>query len=109
MTLTIFSDLCLLHQSILPKSFELSNASEQQRVTKRTLRRGEFGHDPKDIERYEQMGFVMSGNRRKKHSTDEASKKGDFTSQKEERALREMELVARFKEMIEERKGPKQK
>ena len=53
------------------------------------------------------MGFVMSGNRRKrKHqqTADEVSKKADFKVQKEEKALREMELVARFKEMIQNRK-----
>jgi hypothetical protein len=54
------------------------------------------------------MGFVMSGNRRKRkyqQNVDEASKKSDFKSKKEEKALKETELVARFKEMIEERKG----
>lgn len=50
----------------------------------------------------------MSGNRRKrKHqqNADEASRKANFKLQKEEKALRETELVARFKEMIQERKG----
>lgn len=72
---------------------------------KRLPRSGEY--DAKDIERFEQMGFVMSGNRRKrKHqqNADEVSKKADFKVQKEEKALREMELVARFKEMIQNRK-----
>lgn len=54
------------------------------------------------------MGFVMSGNRRKKKQTpaaDEALKKAGYRIQKEERQLRETELVARFKEMIENRKA----
>ena len=54
------------------------------------------------------MGFVMSGNRRKKKqppTTDEVSKKAGYKLQKEERQMREIELVARFKEMIEQRKA----
>ena len=88
---------------------ELSNTSQQEQTKQSSPRRTEFGHDAKDIERFEQMGFVMSGNRRKrKHqqqSLDEASRKAGFKLQKEEKALRETELVARFKEMIQERKG----
>lgn len=49
----------------------------------------------------------MSGSRRKGKQNEEASKKGDFKSQKKEKALQEMELVARFKEMIEERNAMK--
>ena len=86
-----------------------SNTSQQEQRSRRALGRGEFGHDPKDIEKYEQMGFVMSGNRRKKKqpaaAMDEASKKAGYLLLKEEKQLRETELVARFKEMIENRKA----
>lgn len=51
----------------------------------------------------------MSGNRRKRkqnqQTTDEISKKAGYKLQKEEKASRETELVARFKEMIHERRG----
>jgi len=69
--------------------------------------RGEFGHDPKDIERYEQMGFVMSGNRKKRRQpemSDEQLRKAGYAAQKEVRDLKEKELVAKFKTMIEMRK-----
>jgi NF-kappa-B-activating protein C-terminal domain len=88
---------------------ELSNTSQQEQVNKRPRGRGEYGHDAKDIEKYEQMGFVMSGNRRKRkqnqQTVDEISKKAGYKLAKEEKALRETELVARFKEMIQERRG----
>jgi NF-kappa-B-activating protein C-terminal domain len=65
-----------------------------------------YGHAPQDIEKFEQMGFVMSGSRRKsKQQAEDASKKTGLILQKEDKALRETELVARFKEMIQERKG----
>jgi len=89
-------------------SIYFSNTSHQEQRSRRILGRGEFGHDPKDIEKYEQMGFVMSGNRRKKKqppAVDEASRKAGYKIHKEERQLRETELVARFKEMIENRKA----
>jgi len=51
----------------------------------------------------------MSGNRRKRKqlaaAAEEISKRDVLKLQKEEKALRETELVARFKEMIQERKG----
>jgi hypothetical protein len=55
------------------------------------------------------MGFVMSGNRRKRKSeaTDDVSTKAGLLLQKEEKALREIEIVARFREMIQERKETK--
>jgi len=88
---------------------DYSNTSQQEQRSRRVLGRGEFGHDPKDIEKYEQMGFVMSGNRRKKNQPagpmDEASRKAGYQLLKEEKQLRETELVARFKEMVENRKA----
>jgi NF-kappa-B-activating protein C-terminal domain len=80
--------------------------SQQARST-RPRGRAEFGHDPKDIERYEQMGFVMSGNRKRRkvpQVTDDELRKAGFAVQKEVRDLKEKELVARFKELIETRK-----
>ena len=97
-----YSDQCLPIQGI-SRLFGLSYTSPQDRKPRRALRRGESGYNPEDIERFEQMGFVMSGSRRKGKQNEEASKKGDFKSQKKEKDLQEMELVARFKEMIEER------
>lgn len=47
------------------------------------------------------MGFVMSGKRRKKKQTQSPA----IILSQEEKALRETELVARFKEMIEGQKG----
>jgi len=43
----------------------------------------------------------MSGKRRKKGQLQDTSKKAGLVLVKEEKALRESELVARFKEMIE--------
>ena len=79
----------------------------QQVRSNRPRGRAEFGHDPKDIERYEQMGFVMSGNRKRRkvpQVTDEDLRKAGFAVQKDVRDLKEKELVARFKELIETRK-----
>jgi NF-kappa-B-activating protein C-terminal domain len=84
----------------------LVDISQQARST-RPRGRAEFGHDPKDIERYEQMGFVMSGNRKRRkvpQVTDDELRKAGFAVQKEVRDLKEKELVARFRELIETRK-----
>jgi hypothetical protein len=51
------------------------------------------------------MGFVMSGSRKqKKESTDATSRTAGFKVQKAERQIRETELMAKFKEMIEGQK-----
>jgi hypothetical protein len=86
------------------------NTRQQQSKSKRPPRRGEYGHDAEEIEKFERMGFVMSGNRRKRKndSTDDTSTKAGLMLQKEEKALRETEIVARFREMIQERKEMKQ-
>ena len=82
-----------------------SNNSGQDEIPAHITRLGLSGHTPKDIEQFEQMGFVMSGKRRKrKLQTDDPAQKL-FGLSKEQKALKETELVARFKEMIEERKG----
>ena len=55
------------------------------------------------------MGFVMSGNRRKKKTgmsapikqTDKNSRKAGLLQAKEEKELRESALVAKFKEMAQ--------
>jgi hypothetical protein len=58
------------------------------------------------------MGFVMSGKRRKRKDppqpVDEDSRKAVLKLQKEERASRESEIVAKFKAMIQERQGESQ-
>jgi NF-kappa-B-activating protein C-terminal domain len=102
-----YSDPCqLLNQSTTTRQIFGVDISQKARST-RPRGRAEFGHDPKDIERYEKMGFVMSGNRKRRkvpQVTDEELRKAGFAVQKEVRDLREKELVARFKEMIETRK-----
>jgi hypothetical protein len=52
------------------------------------------------------MGFVMSGNRKKRKTSEDAKtgKKG-FDTLKEEKMLRETEIVEKFREMIQERRG----
>ena len=76
-------------------------------VPTRPPRKGDYGHDAKDIERFEQMGFVMSGNRRKRKTSDDGKngKNKGVGALKEEKMLRETEIVNKFREMIQERKG----
>jgi hypothetical protein len=66
--------------------------------------RSEYGHDAKDIERFEQMGFVMSGKRRKRKNSEDTKKRGPGAL-KEEKLVREREIVSKFREMVEERRG----
>jgi uncharacterized protein (UPF0303 family) len=50
------------------------------------------------------MGFVMSGKRRKKKAAkqvDKSSRKAGLQQAKEEKELKESELVAKFKEMVQ--------
>jgi hypothetical protein len=103
---TTCSDRCQLKITRSPPE-DLSNTSHREQP-KRPLRRAEFGHDAKDIEKYEQMGFVMSGNRRKRKDPplmDEESKKAGYKLQKQEKASRESEIVAKFKAMIQGRQA----
>jgi hypothetical protein len=82
---------------------EVSNASSQEH---RSPGRIDFAHDAKAIEKFEKMGFVMSGKRRKRkdpNAIDEESRKAGFKLQKAEKALRETEIVAQFKAMIDAR------
>jgi len=75
--------------------------NNRQEQNKRPRGRNEFAHDAKAIEKFEQMGFVMSGKRRKrKEPIDEETK---AKLQKEEKASRETEIVAQFKAMIQAR------
>ncbi|KAG8740790.1 hypothetical protein FRC10_003899 [Ceratobasidium sp. 414] len=79
----------------------------------RIPRRGEIGLTPEEIERYEDVGYVMSGSRhrrmnavrmRKENQVISAEeKRGILKMQKEEREKRESMIVGGFKEMLEER------
>ena len=51
------------------------------------------------------MGFIMSDKRRKKRQKQDASTKVGLILTQEEKEMRESELVARFKELVEEQKG----
>ena len=81
-----------------------TNASERQTSTIHS-KSTKIGHDAEDIEKFERMGFVMSGNRRKKKpstkSAEKSSRKASLMQAREEKELRESELVSRFKAMIE--------
>lgn len=108
MKVTTLLDLCL--KSLGTALLTSSNASAQDSAKRRRLGKGEYGHQPEDIERYEKMGFVMSGNRRSKKggsSNVESSSRPGLLQQREEKALRETELVARFKELAEQQKAMK--
>lgn len=50
------------------------------------------------------MGFVMSGKRKKRRISDDGKKRGPGAL-KEEKLVREREIVSKFREMIEERRG----
>jgi hypothetical protein len=76
-----------------------------QQTSQGVAKLGKHGHTAEDIERFEQMGFVMSRNRKKKKSAQISSRKAGILHAKEEKEMRESELVARFKEMIEGQKG----
>jgi len=104
---TTFLDLCLRR---LGTAFLTSSNASAQDSAKRRVGKGEYGHQPEDIERYEKMGFVMSGNRRTKKGGSgnaESPARPALMQQREEKALRETQLVARFKELAEQQKAMK--
>ncbi|KAK4052478.1 hypothetical protein OIV83_002280 [Microbotryomycetes sp. JL201] len=83
----------------------------------RIPRRGEIGLDSEQIERYESAGYVMSGSRhrrmnavrvRKENQVISAEeKRGILKLQAEEKAKRENEIVASFREMVSQKlSGP---
>ncbi|KAK4057010.1 hypothetical protein OIO90_001910 [Microbotryomycetes sp. JL221] len=83
----------------------------------RIPRRGEIGLASEQIERYEQAGYVMSGSRhrrmnavrvRKENQVISAEeKRGILKLQAEEKAKRENEIVASFREMVSQKlSGP---
>lgn len=82
----------------------------------RIPRRGEIGLDPEKIERFEAAGYVMSGSRhrrmnavrvRKENQVISAEeKRGILKLQAEEKAKRENEIVASFREMVQEKLAP---
>jgi hypothetical protein len=79
----------------------------------RIPRRGEIGLTSDEIEKYEQVGYVMSGSRhrrmnavrmRKENQVISAEeKRGILKLQKEEKLKREGLIVGGFKEMLEEK------
>lgn len=79
----------------------------------RIPRRGEIGLTSNEIEKYEQVGYVMSGSRhrrmnavrmRKENQVISAEeKRGILKMQKEEKEKREGLIVGGFKEMLEEK------
>ncbi|KAI5481472.1 pre-mRNA-splicing factor CWC25 [Pseudohyphozyma bogoriensis] len=79
----------------------------------RIPRRGEIGMDSNEIERYESAGYVMSGSRhrrmnavrvRKENQVISAEeKRGILHLQREEKAKRENQIVASFREIVDQR------
>jgi len=77
---------------------------------KRIPRRGEIGLSSKEIQKYEEAGFVMSGSRNKRMNAVRLRKEGQVIGAEEKRTLamlnyeekikRETEIVASFKQMI---------
>lgn len=82
-------------------------AAEGQRIP----RRGEIGMDAEVIERYEQAGYVMSGSRHKRMNAVRMRKENQVITAEEkrgilqlaavEKAKRENEIVASFREMVD--------
>jgi len=79
--------------------------TREQQISQGAPRGGRHGHTAEEIERFEQMGFIMSDKRRKKRQKQDASTKAGLILTQEEKEMRESELVARFKELVEEQKG----
>ncbi|ORY67962.1 ras-induced vulval development antagonist-domain-containing protein [Leucosporidium creatinivorum] len=81
----------------------------------RIPRRGEIGMESDTIERFEQAGYVMSGSRhrrmnavrvRKENQVISAEeKRGILKLQAEEKAKRENQIVASFREMVDQKLG----
>ncbi|KAM0756594.1 DUF926-domain-containing protein, partial [Meredithblackwellia eburnea MCA 4105] len=79
----------------------------------RIPRRGEIGLESEQIEKFESMGYVMSGSRhrrmnavrvRKENQVISAEeKRGILKMQAEEKAKRENQIVASFKEIVDQR------
>lgn len=82
----------------------------------RIPRRGEIGLQSEEIERYEQAGYVMSGSRHRRMNAvrvrkedqviSAEEKRGILKMQAEEKAKRENQIVASFREMVQEKMGP---
>lgn len=80
---------------------------------KRIPRRGEVGIDNNDIEKFENLGYIMSGDRNKRLTAVRVRKeqqvisaeeqKKQILQQFEERLKRENELIAQFRNMIEKK------
>ncbi|KAI8922429.1 ras-induced vulval development antagonist-domain-containing protein [Powellomyces hirtus] len=77
---------------------------------KRIPRRGEIGLTSNEIEKYEDVGFVMSGNRHRRMNAVRIRKENQVISAEEKRALllfnqeanlkKEAEIIANFKDMV---------
>ncbi|GAA5922118.1 hypothetical protein JCM3775_003498 [Rhodotorula graminis] len=84
-------------------------AADGQRIP----RRGEIGMETEQIEKYEQAGFVMSGSRHKRMNAVRVRKENQVISAEEkrgilqlaaaEKAKRENEIVASFREMVDQK------
>ncbi|EPQ30718.1 uncharacterized protein PFL1_01619 [Pseudozyma flocculosa PF-1] len=78
---------------------------------KRIPRRGEIGLTPEQIEAYEKAGFVMSGSRHRRMNAVRIRKENQVISaeekrsilkmQAEEKAKKEAQIVAQFREMVD--------
>lgn len=78
---------------------------------KRVPRRGEVGYTPDDIDKFEEAGFVMSGNRHKRMTAVRIRKENQVASYEEQRkaiaealqekAKKENQIIANFRELLQ--------
>ena len=102
--------------NLLPGEGEALSAYVQQNV--RIPRRGEIGFDEKDIDKYEQSGYVMSGSRHARMNAVRLRKENQIYTQEEKRALalitfeekqvKEGKLMEDFKDLLETQKRAKE-
>jgi hypothetical protein len=84
---------------------------------KRIPRRGEIGLDSEEIEKFESVGYVMSGSRHRRMNAVRIRKENQVISAEEKRALmifnqeekmkRENKIIAEFKTLVDEKIKPK--